>query len=283
MRVGVIGGGLMGSGIAEVCARSGVDVTVVEADAERAERTRAAVDRSLGRGVRSGKLSEDDKAAALERLAVTATLEDIEGVDAAIEAVVEDEHLKRDVFRRLDELLPDARFLASNTSSVPIMKLGAETKHPGRVLGLHFFNPVPVLPLVEIVTSIMTEPQTVEVAREFAEATLGKQCIDSQDRAGFVVNALLIPYLLSAIRMYESGFASKEDIDQGMVLGCAHPMGPLRLSDLIGLDTLLAVSESLYDEFRDPASVAPALLNRMVEAGLLGRKSGRGFYDYSEN
>ena len=282
MRVGVIGGGLMGSGIAEVCARSGVDVTVVEADEERAERSRAAIERSLGRAVRSGKLDEDGKTAALERLAVTATFEDIEGVDAAIEAVVENETLKRDVFRRLDELLPNAQFLASNTSSVPIMKLGAETKHPGRVLGMHFFNPVPVLPLVELVTSIMTDSDTVDVVRQFAEGTLGKQCIDSQDRAGFVVNALLIPYLLSAIRMYESGFASKEDIDQGMVLGCAHPMGPLRLSDLIGLDTLLAVSESLYDEFRDPASVAPALLNRMVEAGLLGRKSGRGFYDYSK-
>jgi len=282
MRVGVIGGGLMGSGIAEVCARSGVDVTVVEADDERAERARAAIERSLDRGVRSGKLSDEDKRAALEHLAVTSTFEDIAGVDAAIEAVVEDEHLKRDVFRRLDELLPDAKFLASNTSSVPIMKLGAETKHPGRVLGMHFFNPVPVLPLVELVTSIMTDPETVTAVREFAEGTLGKQCIDSQDRAGFVVNALLIPYLLSAIRMYESGFASKEDIDQGMVLGCAHPMGPLRLSDLIGLDTLLAVSESLYDEFRDPASVAPALLNRMVEARLLGRKSGRGFYDYSK-
>jgi 3-hydroxybutyryl-CoA dehydrogenase len=283
MRVGVIGGGLMGSGIAEVCARSGIDVTVVEANGDRAERARAAIDRSLGRGVRSGKLSEDDKAAALEHLAVTATMDDIEGVDAAIEAVIEDEQLKRDVFRRLDELLPDARFLASNTSSVPIMKLGAETRHPGRVLGMHFFNPVPVLPLVELVTSIMTEPEAVDAAREFAEGTLGKQCIDSQDRAGFVVNSLLIPYLLSAIRMYESGFASKEDIDQGMVLGCAHPMGPLRLSDLIGLDTLLAVAQSLHEEFRDPSSVSPALLNRMVEAGLLGRKSGRGFYDYSAN
>jgi 3-hydroxybutyryl-CoA dehydrogenase len=282
MRVGVIGGGLMGSGIAEVCARSGVDVTVVEADDERAERSRAAIERSLARAVKSGKLDDDGKATALEHLAVTATFDDIEGVDAAIEAVVENEQLKRDVFRRLDALLPDAQFLASNTSSVPIMKLGAETKHPGRVLGMHFFNPVPVLPLVELVTSIMTEPETVDAVRGFAEGTLGKQCIDSQDRAGFVVNALLIPYLLSAIRMYESGFASKEDIDQGMVLGCAHPMGPLRLSDLIGLDTLLAVSESLYDEFRDPASVAPALLNRMVEAGLLGRKSGRGFYDYSK-
>jgi 3-hydroxybutyryl-CoA dehydrogenase len=282
MRVGVIGGGLMGSGIAEVCARSGVDVTVVEADDERVARSRSAIERSLDRGVRSGKLSEDEKGAALEHLAVTSTFEDIQGVDAAIEAVVEDERLKRDVFRRLDELLPDAQFLASNTSSVPIMKLGAETSHPGRVLGMHFFNPVPVLPLVELVTSIMTEPETVDAVREFAEGTLGKQCIDSQDRAGFVVNALLIPYLLSAIRMYESGFASKEDIDQGMVLGCAHPMGPLRLADLIGLDTLLAVSESLYDEFRDSASVAPALLNRMVEAGLLGRKSGRGFYDYTK-
>jgi 3-hydroxybutyryl-CoA dehydrogenase len=282
MRVGVIGGGLMGSGIAEVCARSGVDVTVLEADEERAERSRATIERSLARAVRSGKASEEEQAAALDRLVVTSTFEDLEGADAAIEAVVENERLKRDVFRRLDELLPDAKFLASNTSSVPIMKLGAETKHPGRVLGMHFFNPVPVLPLVELVTSIMTEPETVEAGREFAEGTLGKQCIDSQDRAGFVVNALLIPYLLSAIRMYESGFASKEDIDHGMVLGCAHPMGPLKLSDLIGLDTLLAVSESLYDEFRDPSSVAPALLNRMVEAGLLGRKSGRGFYDYSK-
>ena len=271
----------MGSGIAEVCARSGVDVTVVEVDEARAERARAAIEKSLGRGVRSGKLSEADRDTALEHLVFTPQFEDIEGADAAIEAVIEDEGLKQDVFRRLDELLPDARFLASNTSSVPIMKLGAQTKHPGRVLGMHFFNPVPVLPLVELVTSIMTEPSTVDEVREFAQGTLGKTCIDSQDRAGFVVNALLIPYLLSAIRMYESGFASKEDIDEGMMKGCAHPMGPLQLADLIGLDTLLAVSQSLYEEFRDPASVAPALLNRMVEAGLLGRKSSRGFYDYS--
>src|SRR3954470_5580946 len=280
MRVGVVGGGLMGSGIAEVCARAGVDVTVVEADDPSAERSRAAIEKSLDRGVRAGKLDDSGRDEALDRLAFTTTLDDLEGSDAAIEAIVEDEAAKREMFRRLDELLPDATFLASNTSSVPIMKLGAGTKQPGRVLGLHFFNPVPVLPLVEIVTSIMTTPDTVEKARSFAEETLGKQCIDSQDRAGFVVNALLIPYLLSAIRMYESGFASKEDIDKGMVLGCAHPMGPLRLSDLIGLDTLLAVSESLYEEFRDPASVAPAVLNRMVEAGLLGRKSGRGFYEY---
>jgi len=281
MRIGVIGGGLMGSGIAEVCARSGVDVTVVEADAAAAERAQARIEKSLDRGVRSGKLSDGDRAAAADRLAYSERVEDLEGADAAIEAIVENEVAKRELFQRLDAILPDAEFLASNTSSVPIMKLGAGTSRPERVLGLHFFNPVPVLPLVEVVRSIMTGDETVARARSFAEETLGKVCIDSQDRAGFVVNALLVPYLLSAIRMYESGFASKEDIDEGMMKGCAHPMGPLALSDLIGLDTLLAVSESLYDEFRDPSSVAPALLNRMVEAGLLGRKSGRGFYDYS--
>jgi 3-hydroxybutyryl-CoA dehydrogenase len=281
MRVGVIGGGLMGSGIAEVCARSGVDVTVVEVDAERCEKSQAAIEKSLDRGVRGGHVAEEDRSAALERLAFTSSLDDVEGADAAIEAIIEDEGLKREMFKRLDAVLPDAQFLASNTSSVPIMKLGAETSHPGRVIGLHFFNPVPVLPLVEVVRSIMTSDETLERATSFAEETLGKTTIHSQDRAGFVVNALLIPYLLSAIRMYESGFASKEDIDEGMMKGCAHPMGPLQLSDLIGLDTLLAVSQSLYEEFRDPASVAPALLNRMVEAGLLGRKSGRGFYDYS--
>jgi 3-hydroxybutyryl-CoA dehydrogenase len=282
MRVGVIGGGLMGSGIAEVCARSGLDVTVVEVDEDRCKHTRASIEKSLGRGLRSGKLSEEEHEAALERLAFSPRLDDAEGVDVAIEAIIEDEKLKRDLFKRLDALLPDAEFLASNTSSVPIMKLGAETSQPERVVGLHFFNPVPVLPLVEVVESIMTSRETVSRAREFAEGKLGKKTISSQDRAGFVVNALLIPYLLSAIRMYESGFASKEDIDHGMVLGCAHPMGPLQLADLIGLETLLAVSESLYEEFRDPSSVAPALLNRMVEAGLLGRKSGRGFYDYHD-
>ncbi|HEX5782324.1 MAG TPA: 3-hydroxybutyryl-CoA dehydrogenase, partial [Solirubrobacteraceae bacterium] len=255
----------------------------VEVDPDRAEKSRAAIERSLDRGVRSEKVTPDDRTAALERLAYTASLDDVEGADAAIEAIVEDEGAKRELFVRLDKLLPDAQFLASNTSSVPIMKLGAGTSQPHKVIGLHFFNPVPVLPLVELVHSIMTADETADRAREFAEQTLGKQCIDSQDRAGFVVNALLIPYLLSAVRMYESGFASREDIDRGMVLGCAHPMGPLRLADLIGLDTLLAVSESLHEEFRDPASVSPALLNRMVEAGLLGRKTGRGFYEYSGN
>ena len=271
----------MGSGIAEVCARSDIDVVVVEADADRAKRARATIERSLDRAVRNGKLSGELRESALGRLEVASSLEHAAGADAAIEAIVEDEQAKRRLFGQLDELLPDARWLASNTSSVPIMKLAADTTKPERVLGLHFFNPVPVLPLVELVRSLMTSDETLRSAREFAEQHLGKTCIDSTDRAGFIVNAMLIPYLLSAIRMYESGFASREDIDRGMVLGCAHPMGPLALADLIGLDTLLAVSASLYEEFRDPGTVAPALLNRMVEAGLLGRKTGRGFYDYS--
>src|SRR3954471_357388 len=219
MRIGVVGGGLMGSGIAEVCARSGVDVTVLEADEERASRSRDSIERSLDRGVRAGKLEESGRDEALEHLAFTTAIDDLEGSDAAIEAIVEDEAAKREMFKRLDALLPDAQFLASNTSSVPIMKLGADTSQPHRVLGLHFFNPVPVLPLVEIVHSIMTSDETADQARTFARDTLGKECIDSQDRAGFVVNALLIPYLLSAIRMFESGFASKEGIDDGMRLG----------------------------------------------------------------
>ena len=281
MRIGVIGGGLMGSGIAEVCARAGVDVTVVEADDAASEQAQARIEKSLDRGTRSGKLSAEEHTAASERLAYSTTVDDLEGSDAAIEAIIENEVAKRELFQRLDAVLPEAEFLASNTSSVPIMKLGAGTSKPERVLGLHFFNPVPVLPLVEVVRSIMTSDETLERATSFAEETLGKTTIHSQDRAGFVVNALLIPYLLSAIRMYESGFASKEDIDRGMVLGCAHPMGPLALADLIGLDTLQAVATSLYEEFRDPGSVAPPLLNRMVEAGLLGRKTGRGFYEHS--
>jgi 3-hydroxybutyryl-CoA dehydrogenase len=281
MRLSVIGGGLMGSGIAEVSARAGLDVTVVESDDEHAAGARERIEHSLDRGLRSGKFDESERDAARERIAYTAALDDVAGSDAAIEAIIEVEPAKQAVFRELDRLLPDAEFLASNTSSVPIMKLAAETSRPERVLGMHFFNPVPVLKLVELVRSIMTSDETMERARSFAEGTLDKTTIDSQDRAGFVVNALLIPYILSGIRMFESGFASKEDIDNGMVLGCAHPMGPLALADLIGLDTLQAVAESLYEEFRDPAAVAPAVLNRMVEAGLLGRKSGRGFYDYT--
>jgi 3-hydroxybutyryl-CoA dehydrogenase len=281
MRVGIVGGGLMGSGIAEVSARAGVDVTLIEIDEATAERSRQSIERSMERAVGSGKLDAAERDEALSRLVYSSELGDVAGADAAIEAIIESEGAKRELFRELDRLLPEAEFLASNTSSVPIMKLAAETSRPERVLGLHFFNPVPVLKLVEIVRSIMTSDETLVRARSFAEGQLGKTTIEAKDRAGFVVNALLVPYILSAIRMYESGFASKEDIDHGMVLGAAHPMGPLALADLVGLDTLLYVANSLYEEFREPGAVAPALLQRMVEAGLLGRKSGHGFYDYS--
>jgi len=279
-RVGIVGGGVMGAGIAEVCARAGIDVTVVEVDEDRAGRARESIERSLRRAVGAGKLESSDADAAQERLELSADLDDISGSDAVIEAITEDEEEKRKLFARLDSLLEDATFLATNTSSVPIMKLAAVTARPERVLGLHFFNPVPVLPLVEVVRSIMTAEDTLLAARSFATSQLGKRTIDSEDRAGFIVNALLVPYLLSAIRMYESGFASKEDIDRGMVLGCAHPMGPLALADLVGLDVLEAVSESLHEEFRDQSTVPPPLLRRMVEAGLLGRKTGQGFYEY---
>ena len=272
----------MGSGIAEVCARAGLDVTVVEASEKRAEATRAAVVRSIARAARGGEVGQSAHAAGVARRVYTAGLEDVAGADFAVEAIVDSERAKREVFKKRYRLLPDAHFLASNTSSVPIMKLAAETSRPERVLGLHFFNPVPVLRLVEVVRSIMTSDTVLSEAKEFARE-LDKETIDSQDRAGFIVNALLIPYLLSAIRMYESGVASKEDIDRGMVLGCAHPMGPLALSDLIGLDTLQSVAESMHDEFRDASNVPPPLLNRMVEAGRLGRKSGRGFYGYESN
>jgi 3-hydroxybutyryl-CoA dehydrogenase len=279
-RVAIVGGGVMGAGIAEVCSRAGLDVTVIEASEERAARTSGAIERSLHRAVGTGKLEAEAAEAAKHRIAVSADLADSAGSDAAIEAITEDEGQKRELFERLDRQLPEADFLATNTSSVPIMKLAAVTHRPERVLGLHFFNPVPVLPLVEVVRSIMTSQEVLATARAFVTERLEKQRIDSEDRAGFVVNALLVPYLLSAIRMYESGFASKEDIDQGMVLGAAHPMGPLALADLVGLDVLEAVSESLHREFRDQATVPPPLLHRMVEAGLLGRKTGRGFYEY---
>ena len=269
----------MGAGIAEVCARAAMEVTVVESDTKRAEATQQAIECSTGRAARSGKLDPSARAQALDRLTYTTEIEQLAGADLAIEAITESESVKREVFRALDRVLPKAGFLASNTSSVPIMKLAAETARPERVLGLHFFNPVPVMRLVEVVRSIMTSDAVLADAKAFV-GKLGKQTIDSQDRAGFVVNALLVPYLLSAIRMYESGFASKEDIDHGMILGCAHPMGPLALSDLIGLDTLQSVAESMYDEFGEPSYLPPPLLNRMVEAQLLGRKVGRGFYSY---
>lgn len=282
-RVGVVGAGLMGSGIAEVCARAGLDVLVREVDAAAAEAGRARLVNSLDRGLASGKLSEAERDSAIARLAFTTDLGDFADRQLVVEAVVEHEQAKTDVFSVLDKVVQDEHaILASNTSSIPIMKLGIATGRPEQVVGIHFFNPVPVLRLVELVTSLMTAPETVGRAQRFAEDTLHKRVIHSQDRAGFVVNALLVPYLLSAIRMLESGFATADDIDAGMVEGCNHPMGPLHLTDLIGLDTTLAVAESLYAEFKEPLHAPPPLLSRMVEAGLLGRKTGRGFYDYAK-
>lgn len=280
-RIGVVGSGLMGSGIAEVCARADLDVLVVEADEAAAEAGRTRLVASLDRGLATGKLDEDERAAAIGRVGFTTDFAELADRQLVVEAVVEDEATKTKIFSTLDKVVEaDDAILASNTSSIPIMKLGTATRRPEQVVGIHFFNPVPVLKLVELVTSLMTAPTTVNAAQSFAENTLHKRVIHSQDRAGFVVNALLIPYLLSAIRMMESGFATAEDIDTGMVEGCNHPMGPLRLTDLIGLDTTLAVAESLYAEFKEPLHAPPPLLLRMVEAGLLGRKSGRGFYDY---
>ncbi len=280
-RVGVVGAGLMGSGIAEVSARAGLDVVVAESSVEAAEGGYNRIKKSLDRASSSGKIEQSEADGALARITVTSELGELHDRDLVIEAIVEDEKAKVELFTQLDDIVTNrSAILGSNTSSIPIMKLAMATTRPEAVVGIHFFNPVPVLHLVELVISLHTSAETEKVAESFASDQLGKRVIRSKDRAGFVVNALLIPYILSAIRMFESGFASKEDIDEGMVTGCAHPMGPLALADLIGLDTTMAVAVSLYEEFKEPLYAPPPLLARMVEAGLLGRKAGRGFYDY---
>ncbi|MZG01455.1 3-hydroxybutyryl-CoA dehydrogenase [Streptomyces sp. SID5614] len=281
VRVGVVGGGQMGAGIAEVCARAGLDTIVCEADRAAADRARERVAVSLERAVQRGKLDRLSAEDALGLLTFTGSLDDLADRRLVIEAVVEDAAAKTEIFTALDKIVEDPEaILATNTSAIPVMRLGMATQRADRVLGLHFFNPVPVLPLVEVVTSLHTSAETLTAAEEFATTVLGKTVVRSQDRAGFVVNALLIPYLLSAIRMAESGFATAADVDAGMELGCAHPMGPLRLADLIGLDTVASIAASLYDEFKEPLYAPPPLLQRMVEAGLLGRKAGRGFHIY---
>jgi 3-hydroxybutyryl-CoA dehydrogenase len=278
-KLGVVGCGLMGAGIAEVSARAGLDVIVVESSPLAADAGRKRLERSLERAEAKGKIPS--ASTVLDRIRIETTVDALADREIVIEAIVEDEQAKADLFSRLDKVVeaPDA-ILASNTSSIPIMKLGVVTNRPENVIGIHFFNPVPVLKLVEIVPSLLTSPEVTERARALVEGKLGKQAIDCQDRAGFVVNALLIPFILSAIRMLESGFASAEDIDRGLVLGAAHPQGPLALADLIGLDTTKAVADSLYEEFKEPLYAAPPLLLRMVDAGLLDRKAGRGFYTY---
>ena len=280
--IGVVGCGLMGSGIAEVCARSGAEVTVLEVDPDTLAAGAARIEKSLERALRANKVSQEQRSDAMARITFSEDMGDLAQSELVIEAIIENEDEKTRVFAELDKVCqrPDV-VLASNTSSIPIMKLAMSTSRPEQVIGVHFFNPVPVMGLVELVTSLLSGPEAVDRAADFAEHQLGKRVIRSQDRAGFVVNALLVPYILSAIRMMESGFASAEDIEAGMVLGCNHPMGPLALADLIGLDTTMAMAESLYAEFKEPLYAPPPLLARMVDAGLLGRKAGRGFHSYA--
>ncbi|UUU43818.1 3-hydroxybutyryl-CoA dehydrogenase [Streptomyces sp. NBC_00162] len=280
-RVGVVGCGLMGSGIAEVCALAGRDVVVVETSRTAADAGLERITRSLARAAAAGKLTDAERDTAVGRIVVTTDMARMADRDLVVEAVAEDERAKLEVFARLDATVQrrDA-VLATNTSSIPVIRLAAATSRPEHVVGLHFFNPVPVLALVELVPSLLTAEETARRAREFASDVLGKQVVRARDRAGFVVNALLVPYLLAAVRMAESQAASAEDIDRGMTLGCAHPLGPLALADLIGLDTVQAIARSMYAEYREPLYAPPPLLARMVDAGLLGRKTGRGFHTY---
>ncbi|MEU6994431.1 3-hydroxybutyryl-CoA dehydrogenase [Streptomyces sp. NPDC046465] len=281
-RVGVIGSGIMGSGIAEVCAKAGLDVVVAVSAAASLESGPRRVAGSLDRAVAKGRLTPQERDAAFGRVSFTTDLGELADRHLVIEAVKESEPLKLELFAKLDKIVesPDA-ILASNTSSIPIVRLARATGTPGRVVGTHFFNPAPVLPLVEVVASVLTGDQVADDVQQFVTDVLGKKPVRSPDRAGFLVNALLFPYLLSAIRMVESGLATAETVDQGMVQGCSHPMGPLRLADLIGLDTTVAIASAMYEEFKEPLYAPPALLLRMVEGGMLGKKSGRGFYAYA--
>jgi 3-hydroxybutyryl-CoA dehydrogenase len=278
--IGVVGAGFMGSGIAESAARAGVSVVVHEPTERALERSRERIAESVSRAVERSKLSEAEAAELKERITWTTQLHDLGGSQLVIEAVTEDLGVKTGVFDHLDALMPADVILASNTSSIPIAELASHTENPGRVLGLHFFAPVPVMKLVEVVVALETSTEAVARAEEFA-AAIGKTAIRTKDRSGFVVNFLLVPFLMAAVRMYEEGFASREDIDEGMKLGCGHPMGPLALCDLIGLDVLYSVCDALYEEFKRDEYAPPPLMKRMVAAGHLGRKAGRGIYNYS--
>jgi 3-hydroxybutyryl-CoA dehydrogenase len=278
--VGIVGGGFMGSGIAESVARAGLPVRVQEPERAPLDRARKAVDASLARAVKGGKLEVDEAAEATERIEWTTELSELADRDLVIEAVVEDPTIKGEVFQALDALLAPEALIASNTSSIPIAQLASWTDRPDRVLGMHFFSPAQVMKLVELVVGIDTGEESLQRAAAFAER-IGKTAIRTKDRSGFIVNMLLVPYLMAGVRMYEDGFATAEDIDLGMKLGCGHPMGPLELSDFIGLDVLYAVCDSLYEEFKRPEYAPPPLLKRMVVSGHHGRKSGRGFHTYT--
>lgn len=277
--VGVIGCGLMGSGIVEVCARAGTTVVYLEPTDELVEQGRHRIETSTLRAVEREKLTETERDDVLRRISGTTDVTDLADADLVVEAATEDHDTKVALFRRLDEITRPEVVLASNTSSIPIADLGAATKRPGLVMGMHFFNPVPVMGLIELVKAITTADETIEFGRAWG-VRLGKTTVESRDRAGFIVNMLLIPYLNSAIRLLEEGFATREDIDTAVHLGLNHPMGPLQLIDLIGVDTMMFVANVLYEEFKEPLFAPPPLLKRMVTAGHLGRKTGRGFYEY---
>jgi 3-hydroxybutyryl-CoA dehydrogenase len=279
-KVGVVGAGLMGSGIAEVSARAGFDVLVREVDEAAAARGRARIEKSMNRAVDKDKMTAGERDEALGRISFTTEVDALADRDLVIEAIVEDLAAKNELFTRLDELCGEGTIFASNTSSLTITDMAAATRRPDRVVGLHFFNPVPVMKLVEVVRTIATSPDTFDAAFEFARA-LGKEPIAAKDNSGFVVNLLLVPYMLDAIRQLERGVASIEDIDKGMQLGCGYPMGPFTLCDFVGNDTTLRIAEIMFDEYREERYAPPPLLKRLVAMGRYGRKSGAGFYDWS--
>ncbi|HKK91839.1 MAG TPA: 3-hydroxybutyryl-CoA dehydrogenase [Longimicrobiales bacterium] len=279
-KVGIVGAGLMGSGIAEVAAKAGFDVVVREIDEPSADRGRARIEASMDRAVEKEKLTAEERDGALDRIAFTTKLEALADRDLVIEAIIEDLEAKNELFGTLDEICADHAIFASNTSSLTITDMAAATDRPDRVIGLHFFNPVPVMKLVEVVRTIATSDETFATVFDFARS-VGREPIAAKDNSGFVVNLLLVPYMLDAVRQLERGVASIEDIDTGMVLGCGHPMGPFTLGDFVGNDTILRIAEIMFDEYREQRYAPPPLLRRMVSMGRYGRKSGRGFYDYS--
>jgi 3-hydroxybutyryl-CoA dehydrogenase len=280
-KVGVVGGGLMGSGIAQTAAQAGYDVIMAEVNQELLDRGIGRVEGAWKMLSGKGRITENQAGEYRGRFRGTLNMEDFSDRDLVIEAIIENQDEKRKLFAQLDKITPKKALLVSNTSSLPIIEMAAATGRPAQVAGLHFFNPAPVMKLVEIVRTIETSDETVEELRGFAEK-LGKTPIVAKDTAGFVVNFLLIPYMLSAVRMYENGLATKEDIDTGMKLGCGYPMGPFQLLDYVGLDTTLYAAEAIYKEYPDPAYAPPTLLRRMVQAGRMGMKSGKGFFEYPE-
>ena len=278
--IGVVGCGLMGSGIAEVCARAGYRVLVREINEELLQNGLGRIQQSLGKAAARGKLSQELADQTMGRIRGTVNLADLAGSDLVVEAAVENMDLKKEVFAELDQVLAPHAILASNTSSLCVTEMASVTRRGDKVLGIHFFNPVPVMPLIEFVRTILTSDETMAAAHEFG-ASLGKTMVTAKDTPGFIVNRLLIPYILQAVQIYEDGLATKEDIDTAIKLGLAHPMGPLTLLDFVGLDTTLFIADAMYDEYKDRRYAAPPLLRRMVLAGQLGRKSGKGFYDYA--